>query len=186
VSDGLDRIAGQVAGDGPPRPPVHLWHPEPCGNIDIVIAVDGRWFHEGDPIRRESLVRLFASILRREEDGEYYLVTPVEKWRLRVDFLPFVVIDFEWLDGGTEAQVLEVRDNVGRTWPVGPRYPLYVPGKDVLPAGAPDLRGIPAVGLDNGLSALFNRSAWYRLAEYVNEGEEGAYLLSSREPYILG
>ena len=85
MSDGpLDTIAKQAR---PARnfdePPLEQWRPALSGDIDIRIASDGSWYHEGEPIRRESIVRVFASILRREEDGEYYLVTPVEKWRIQ-------------------------------------------------------------------------------------------------------
>ena len=76
-------------------PPLHLWQPDLSGDIDIEIRADGSWWHDGAPIQRESIVRLFASILRREDDGEYYLVTPVEKWRIRVQAHALVVTDVD-------------------------------------------------------------------------------------------
>ncbi|MDH3992645.1 MAG: DUF1285 domain-containing protein, partial [Gammaproteobacteria bacterium] len=75
------------------KPPLHLWQPPLSGDIDIRIAADGSWYHEGGRVERESLVRLFASILRREDDGEYYLVTPAEKWRIQVELHPLMVTD---------------------------------------------------------------------------------------------
>ena len=69
-------------------PPVHLWRPEHCGEIDIVIRRDGVWMHEGSPISREALVRLFSTVLRKDPDG-YHLVTPVEKMKIAVEDLPF-------------------------------------------------------------------------------------------------
>ena len=79
----LENIEKQLTGGrNYDAPPLHLWHPELSGDIDIHITSDGSWYHEGAKITREAIVRLFASILRREEDGEYYLVTPGEKWRI--------------------------------------------------------------------------------------------------------
>ena len=76
LQDLEDRIGKRRNFDAPP---LHLWHPSLSGDIDIRIAADGSWHHEGSPITRATLVRLFASILRREEDGHFYLVTPAEK-----------------------------------------------------------------------------------------------------------
>jgi hypothetical protein len=121
-------------------------------------------------------VKLFASILRREEDGDYYLVTPVEKWRVRVDFLPLVIIDFEVKQAGAAQQVLTVRTNTDRQYTVGVDHPLFLPENSA----------IPAVQLDNGLAAGFNRAAWYRLAELCEETDQGFVVRSSGELYILG
>ena len=88
---GLDGLAAAAAvtGEGRGLPPVHLWNPPNCGDIDIRIARDGLWFHEGTPIGRAPLVRLFSTILRRDPDG-YWLVTPVEKMRITWSIhLPF-------------------------------------------------------------------------------------------------
>ena len=75
-------------------PPVHLWNPPFCGDLDMRIARDGRWFYEGSPITRPAMVRLFSTILKREGE-EYFLVTPVEKYRIAVDDAPFVAVDFD-------------------------------------------------------------------------------------------
>lgn len=167
--DKLDEIGQQVAGDtagskDPNHPPLHLWQPELSGDIDILIRADGTWYHEGEPIRRQALVNLFASILRREADGEYYLVTPVEKWRLRVEKLPLVIVDFDLRGEGSAGQLLNVVTNTGRSYVVGRNYPLYLPE----PGEGVD-EDVPAVGLDYGLAALFNRAAWYRLAAVCEE-----------------
>ena len=79
-------------------PPVHLWHPENCGDIDIVIRRDGLWMHEGSPIGRKELVRLFSTVLRRDPDG-YFLVTPVEKMRITVEDAPFHAVRVDARDG---------------------------------------------------------------------------------------
>lgn len=141
-----------------------------------MIRADGSWLHEGGVIQRQPLVKLFASILRREEDSEYYLVTPVEKWRIQVELLPLVIIDFDLEHPGEAGQELVVRTNTDRQYIVGVEHPLF------LPEGS----GIPAVKLDHGLAAGFNRAAWYRLAELCEETDQGFLLRSSGEPYILG
>jgi len=86
----LDNIIQQIGDNS--APPVHLWKPDFCGDINIHIDAQGVWFHEGTPIGRESLVNLFASVLWYEDD-EYYLVTPVEKMRITVDDVPFIVVN---------------------------------------------------------------------------------------------
>jgi hypothetical protein len=148
------------------QPPLHLWHPELSGDIDILIKRDGSWIHEGRPILRPELVRLFASILRREEDGEYYLLTPVEKWRLQVECLPLVVTDFEFTPQVPELRKLVVTLNTERQVTVDSQHPLYLPRLE-------EVKSIPAIKLDYGLAALFNRASWYRLAELCEESERG-------------
>jgi hypothetical protein len=165
MTDTLDKLSDQISkGEGKnlQQPPLHLWNPDLSGDIDIIIKRDGNWIHEGRPIVRETLVRLFASILRREDDGEYYLVTPVEKWRLQVECLPLLVIDFELGGLGEASQALRVILNTGREYTVSGEHPLYLPQLDSVEA-------IPAVKLDYGLAALFSRAAWYRLAELCEE-----------------
>ena len=108
-ADGLAAAVGQAARKGPP--PVHLWNPDYCGDLDIEIRRDGQWFYLGTPIGREALVKLFASILKLE-DGRYYLVTPVEKVGIRVEDVPFIAVDAEAVGEGA-AQVLTFTTNVG-------------------------------------------------------------------------
>jgi hypothetical protein len=177
LSDRLEQLSEQLeAGKDVSNPPLHLWHPPLSGDIDIQIRADGSWLHEGGEIKRQPLVNLFASILRREEDGDYYLVTPVEKWRIRVECLPLVIIDFEVEQAGTAQQVLTARTNTDRHYTIDAEHPLY------LPEGS----AVPAVRLDHGLAAGFNRAAWYRLAELCEETDQGFVVLSSGERYILG
>jgi hypothetical protein len=153
------------------QPPLHLWNPDLSGDIDIQIKCDGRWIHEGRPFTRPALVKLFASILRRESDGEYYLVTPAEKWRVQVECLPLVISDFEQLIADGEP-LLRVTLNTGRTLDVDNEHRLYLPDLQNAP-------GIPAVELEHGLAALFSRAAWYRLAELCEETEAGHGLWSA-------
>lgn len=155
----LDDIESQLGeGRNYDSPPLRLWHPELSGDIPIVISADGTWFHEGDPILRESLVGLFASILRRENDGEYYLVTPVEKWRIQVELHPLLVTDVADEDG-----LLVLTLNTGKRVRVGEEHPLFLEARRENVAG---------VELWHGLTGLFSRSAWYRLVELADD--EGA------------
>jgi len=110
VTDLFDTLL-QLAADKR-RPPVGSWHPARTGRIDIRIAADGSWYHEGAPIRRPGLVKLFASILRRDPDG-YCLVTPAEKLLIQVDDAPFVAVDME-VKGAGQAQSLLFVTNVER------------------------------------------------------------------------
>lgn len=142
-------------------PPLQKWDPPLSGDIDIEIDGEGRWFHEGSPIQRDAIVRLFASILRREDDGHYYLVTPGEKWRIRVQRHPLMITDCERRHGD-----LVVTLNTGREWVVNGEHPLFLED---------EVGGIAAVGLPHGLSALCSRAAWLRLVELAEQrgGETG-------------
>lgn len=151
----LDTIADQVGkGRNFDSPPLHLWNPELSGDIPILITRDGSWYHEGSPIRREALRNLFASILRREDDGEYYLVTPVEKWRLQVEAHALVVTDVEAVGDD-----LQLTLNTGKQLVVDEEHPLFLD---------PEVDNVAAVKLWHGLSALFARNAWYRLVELAD------------------
>ena len=105
-------------------PPVHLWNPPFCGDLDMRIARDGTWFYLGTPIGRAPLVKLFSSILRKDGD-KYFLVTPVEKVGITVDDAPFVATDFD-VTGGGEDQVLTFTTHVGDTAVAGPEHPIRV------------------------------------------------------------
>lgn len=106
---GLDGVAA-AAGRAKGPPPVHLWNPAHCGEIDIVIRRDGLWMHEGTPIGREALVRLFASVLRLDPDG-YHLVTPVEKLKITVEDAPFRAVRVD-REGGSLRFLTDVGDVV--------------------------------------------------------------------------
>lgn len=151
-------------------PPVHQWNPTLCGDIDIRIARNGSWYHEGSPIRRQRMVDLFATILRRDADGEYYLVTPVEKLRIEVEDAPFVAIDFD--SAGRDAgQVLVFKTNVGDQVVADARHPLRV-------SEHPDTHEpSPYILVREGLEALINRPTFYRLVELirVHEGVQGVW-----------
>ena len=111
------------AGQAAPSRPVERWNPPYCGEIDMRIAADGTWFYRGSPIGRDALVRLFASILRREPDGRHVLVTPVEKVGIVVEDAPFMAVEVA-SDGEGAERVLTFRTNVGDIVAAGPEHPL--------------------------------------------------------------
>jgi len=154
-AEGLAAAAGQAARKGPP--PVHLWNPDYCGDLDIEIRRDGLWFYLGTPIGREPLVRLFASILKLE-DGKYYLVTPVEKVGIRVQDVPFIAVDAE-ASGEGGSQVLTFTTNVGDEVTAGSENPIRVERDPVT--GEPS----PYVHVRRGLEARIDRKTFYRLVD---------------------
>jgi hypothetical protein len=138
-------------------PPVHLWNPAFCGDLDMRIARDGTWFYLGTPIGRPELVRLFSTILKKE-NGKYYLVTPVEKVGITVDDAPFVAVDFE-AGGEGPAQTLTFTTNVGDSATAGPEHPIRVERDP--DTGEPS----PYVHIRADLEALIDRKSFYRLVE---------------------
>lgn len=149
------QLATLLKETGSGRPPVHLWNPPLSGDIDIRIAIDGSWYHEGTRFEREALVRLFASILKREGD-EFFLVTPAEKWRLRVDNTPFVAIGCDVLGEGLEQQLV-FTTNGGDRVHCDAAHPLR------LVDAAGDLQ--PWLMVRDGLEARVARSVFYRLVD---------------------
>lgn len=156
--------------------PVHLWNPPHCGDSLMRIARDGTWFHEGTPIGRPGMVRLFASILRRDPEG-FVLVTPVEKVSIEVEDAPFVAVD---VDGSDDA--LTFTTNLGDEVIAGPDHPIRVePGEEPR----------PYVLVRGGLEALIDRKTFYRLVDLgetvVHDGAEWFGVRSQRAffPIIL-
>ncbi len=147
---------------GRPLPPVERWHPPLSGDMDLRIARDGTWFHEGAPFQREALVRLFASILRRDADGCYYLVTPVEKWRIRVDDAPFLAVRLD-VAGQGRHQTLTFTTNVGDMVVAGPDHSLTVEYR--TPGGEP----APYLHVRGRLRALLTRAVFLELVELGEE-----------------
>ncbi|OYX35288.1 MAG: hypothetical protein B7Y99_04015 [Caulobacterales bacterium 32-69-10] len=134
-------------------PPVHLWNPAHCGRIDIVIRRDGVWMHEGSPIGRPALVRLFSTVLRKDPDG-FHLVTPVEKLAIAVEDAPFLAVRVD-----RDGQALRFTTNVGDTVEAGPDNPIRV---ETDPAsGEP----APYVHVRRGLEARLTRPVFYELVE---------------------
>lgn len=154
-AENLASAAQKAARKGPP--PVHLWNPPFCGDLDMEIRRDGTWFYLGTPIGREALVRLFASILRKDGD-EYFLVTPVEKVRIRVQDAPFVAVDAA-VSGSGRDQTITFQTNVGDEVTAGAENPIRVERDPKT--GEPS----PYVHVRRGLEALIDRKTFYRLVE---------------------
>jgi uncharacterized protein len=154
-ADTLAAAAKAHGRKGPP--PVHLWNPPFCGDLDMRIARDGTWFYLGTPIGRAPLVKLFSSILKREGE-DYFLVTPVEKVGIRVDDAPLVAIDFEVAGTGT-SQVLTLVTKTEDEAVLGPDHPLRVE-RDAT-TGEPS----PYVLIRSNLWALIDRKSFYRLVD---------------------
>ena len=153
--------------------PLHLWQPDYCGDIDMAISSDGTWYHEGVVIKRPELWQLFAGILRREADVEYYLVTPVEKCRVNVALHPLMITDMQMGDSGEGVQLWAVL-NAGGVFPVSSEYPLKLETK----AG-----GAAYIELPHGLSALCSRAAWYRLVDLADDSHS---ITSGGAKFFLG
>jgi len=158
------------------RPPVHDWHPERQGRIDIRIAADGTWYHEGAPIQRSAMVRLFASVLRRDDDG-YCLVTPAERLLIEVEDAPFLAVDLQTTGEGAQRRLL-LTTNVDDHVLVDREHPLRVEDRDGEPR--------PYLHVHDGLDALLSRNLFYQLVELA-EAEAGELVVySDGERFSLG
>jgi len=171
---GLAEQLGKYDGMPSSLPPVDQWNPELSGEIDIVIKADGTWFHEGDEIKRAKLVRLFSTILKREGD-DYYLVTPVEKWKISVEDLPFVAVLMEQTENG-----LFMATNVGDEVQIGEDHPILL---DEQSSAEPN---IPYVPVRAGLNARINRNVFYDLADQAHEKDGAFYVKIGGSEYCIG
>jgi hypothetical protein len=153
---GLEALAPTAA-----RPPRTV---RDCGDIGMRIAADGTWHYQGGPIGRKELVCLFAGVLRREEDGSYWLVTPAERARITVDDAPFVAVELFHCPGSAEngfQQAISFRTNVDQVVTAGPSHPIRIahpPGSDVP---------VPYVLVRDGLEARINRAVYYELVAHA-------------------
>lgn len=136
-------------------PPVDQWHPTHCGNSDMRIASDGTWYHQGGRIDREAMVRLFASILRREADGSYVLVTPAEKLDIIVEDAPFIAVEVK-SDGAGPDRKLTFRLNTADLVVAGPDHCLR-------------FGDAPYIHVRGGMDAKVARPVYYELAEMALE-----------------
>ncbi|MBA3577635.1 MAG: DUF1285 domain-containing protein [Sphingomonas sp.] len=145
-------------------PPVGQWEPEYCGHSGMRIASDGIWYHDGTPIGRPAMVRLFSTILRREPDGSHVLVTPVEKLGIDVERTAFRAIEMESEGSGKDRRIALALDS-GDALVVGRRNPLTVAQVENGPS--------PRVAVRHGLEAELSRPLYYELAEIaLAEGED--------------
>lgn len=154
-ADGIAASAKKAKGRG--LPPVHLWNPPFCGDLDMQILKDGTWIHEGGKINRPQMVKLFSSILRKEGES-YFLVTPVEKVGITVEDVPFVATDVNHA-GEAENQVLTFETHLGDVVVVDQEHPIRV--KVNPESGEPS----PYVMVRAGLEARIDRKTFYRMVE---------------------
>ncbi len=163
-ADNIAATVRKVAKKG--LPPVHLWNPPFCGDLDMRIARDGTWFYLGTPIGRKPLVKLFSSILRKDGD-DYFLVTPVEKIGIKVDDAPFIALDFETVGAGKNQEVT-FTTNVDDDTTAGIDTPIRV-NRDPKTGEVS-----PYVLVRSNLEALIDRKSFFRLVEICgNEDYEG-------------
>jgi len=167
----LEKVRGKPG--SAPLPNINL-----CGDIGLKIGRDGTWNYQGGPIGRKGLVKLFASVLRLEGDGSYYLVTPVEKVPIAVEAMPFVAVEMV-REGSGESQDLSFRSNVDDVVTAGPKHPL---GFQPEPQGF-----TPFVLVRDGLKARLARPVYYELAALATEraGGEGLGVWSGGQFFLF-
>ena len=153
-------------------PPVEGWAPQSEGDSRMEIRPDGTWLHDGGPIRREAMVRAFAGLLTRDEDGRHWLVTPFEKLRIAVADAALVAVDAARVEGD-----IAIRLNTDELLVVGPDHPLRIAGSEDEPAAY--------VAVRRGIEARLNRSTWLQLVELALAEGEGAFVTSKGERFAL-
>lgn len=181
---GLDRLLAEAGSLGTGQlPPVEQWNPPFCGDIDIRIARNGTWYHEGRPFVRESLVRLMSSILKREGD-DYFLVTPVEKMRIRVDDVPFLAVSMARDTAADGSPVLSFRTLTQDVVTLDAAHPLRVVTDPLT--GEPR----PYIHVRGNMDARLHRPVFYELVEQareaVVEGEAHLVIDSAGMTFDLG
>ncbi len=172
----LDKIIGQLSGHQRKLPPVDSWNPPYCGEMDIVIKANGDWFYNGTVFKRMSLVKLFASVLKKEAD-DYFLVTPVEKVKITVEDAPFVLTQWQWQDDSQQAMI--VATNLDDEFILSPEHMMRA-----------DENGQLYVTVRRNLEAKVHRNVYYHWIDLAKEvpNETGAALIfqSAGQLYTLG
>ena len=158
-------------------PPVDKWDPQHCGHSEMRIARDGTWFHQGSPIDRPAMVRLFSTVLRREPDGTHVLVTPAEKLEIDVETTAFRAIEMQ-SEGSGRGRRIALKLDSGDAVIVGPAHPLKIVETDHGPS--------PRVEARHGLEAELSRAIYYDLAEMaLAEGSDPAGVWSDGTFFTL-
>ncbi len=160
----LQSLPQSASGDAREPAPVHLWQPPLSGELDMHIARDGTWYYQGGPITRKALAQLFSGILRLDEDGRYYLVTPVERWAIKVDDVPFVAVRLE-VEGQGKEQRLAFFTSLEHRVVAGEEHPIRVE------VDVQTRQPSPYVLLRTNLQALIHRNVFYQLADLAVEQE---------------
>lgn len=179
----IARLLKDEAGQDPKGlPPVHKWNPPYCGELDMEIRRNGQWFYMGTPIGRPALVKLFSTILRHDDDGYYYLVTPVEKVRIRVEDAPFLATQVERHEEGG-VSYLRFTTQTGDVVVAGAEHPVWVSFRE-------DLEPSPYVHVRDRLDALISRNVYYQLVDWGQEvdigGRQALAVESAGQRYIIG
>ena len=177
----LDKFSAQLA-TTPMQdnkiPPVELWDPPYCGEIDLQIKKNGDWFYNGTIFKRLSLVKLFASVLKREiKEGSdnYYLVTPVEKVKISVEDAPFVLTQWQWV--GENQQAMQVETNLGDVFILDSEHALTIADNGSL-----------YVNVRRNLSARVHRNVYYQwvdLAKEIKVDGESVFAFTSANLYFI-
>jgi len=159
-------------------PPVDKWNPDHCGDSEMRIARDGTWYHQGAPITRPAMVRLFSTVLRREADGSHVLVTPVEKLAIEVESTAFRAVEMT-LQGEGDHRRIALKLDSGDALVVGPDHPLTIVDTESGPS--------PRVAVRHGLEAELSRPIYYELAEAaLAEGGDPPGIWSDGSFFTLG
>ncbi|NMP16889.1 MULTISPECIES: DUF1285 domain-containing protein [unclassified Thalassotalea] len=156
----LERLSKQLSQQQQELPPVELWDPPYCGEMDMQIKADGRWFYMGSEITRQRLVKLFSTVLKKQDD-EYFLVTPVEKIKIQVEHLPFVITQWHWLDDAIDKTML-------LTTNLGDQVILDSATRIQL-----NTDGTLQVNVRRNLDASIHRNVFYQWAELAEEKQTG-------------
>ena len=160
-------------------PPVHLWNPPKTGDMDLIVDREGRWIHEGGEIKRDRLVKLFSTILKREGNN-YFLVTPVEKWQIVVDFAPFYIISAS-RENRARQQAISLTTSTGETIVISEEHPLWV--DDSKGADHPT----PLIVVRGNLPGLLSRTVFYQLVDWgLPAADGGLYIDSMGQQFLLG
>ena len=175
----LETILKQI--DDKKLPPVHLWNPPLTGELDMRISIDGNWYYQGSVIERKSMVRLFSTVLKKESE-DYFLVTPVEKYRITVEDAPFTAVEVDQLNNGQ--QILLFRTNVDTHVVADGKHPITIKTNPVTSEPRPYLL------VRDGLNALISRNVFYQLVEWADQesidGIVHAVTRSAGRTFILG
>ncbi len=178
----LEEVLKAIAPDGleGPLPPVHLWNPQNCGDIQMEIRADGSWWHEGSKIKRERLVKLFSRILRKDPDGKIYLVTPYEKVIVHVEDAPFLAVRVDRVGQPGMDQTLVFKTNLGDIVTAGADLPIRVE------TDPETLEPSPYVLVRGGLEAKLTRPVFYELADMAEayEGSAGQLGVWSQKQFF--
>ena len=177
MSEGLAALVLRAERAGKGAPPVERWDPPFCGDSEMAIRFDGSWTHQGTPIGRPALVRLFSSVLRRDTDGQTYLVTPVEKLSIAVEDVPFLAVEMDRseIDGA-----LTFRTNVGDVVIADGEHPLRFAIAPLSGAFTPYLL------VRGRLEARLSRPLAFDLADMIETGDDGrAFVASSGARFFL-